>query len=122
MTRTIQFAVLFDDLLFAGVGDFAVRDGDTGVSGFHVEFHVAKTQFLAGNEPGFGHGFTIEKSAVGGPAVMQVYTVRRQRQFAVQRRHGGVVDAEFALRVATHAVHAQAQFNRLHSKTFSSEY
>lgn len=121
MAGAKEVAIVLDGFGFRQHFLLELGDGDGGVHGFHVHFHVAEAQFLAGPKPGFLDGVAIDKGAVGGVAVAQINTVMRQRQFAMQCRDGVMVQALFAVGVPSHMVHPHAQFKCLNTKPFSSD-
>ena len=88
-------------------------DGNVGLDGFDEEFHVAKTELLAGGEPGVGDGLAVEKSSVGGVLVEQVDTVVGEGNLGVVRGDAGVREVEFARGVAPDAVDAETEFDGL---------
>lgn len=97
---------------------FKLRNGDVGLGGFDEQFHVAQAQILTGHQPRFLDGIAVDERAVGGVAIAQKNAVVGEHQFAVMDGDGGMIDGNIALRIASHMIYAQTQFQRLLLKAF----
>src|ERR1039458_1802388 len=89
-----------------------LRDRDARFGVFDEQLHVAQMHRLAGIQPRFPDGFAVDERAVGGFAIVEIDAVVRQRQFAMQGRNRGMINAKLAIGIAANMIDAETQLER----------